>query len=93
MQLVPPNSLIVGRWDIMVLYYLHHAEGMRPDIELESYHPGHYIRLKRWEKRYDLATHPIVFVGQISKRIEDVSCLEEVTVDFPRFSRHSLGYN
>ena len=81
LQLVPPNSLIVGYWDIMVLYYLHYAEGMRPDIELESYHPGHYIRLKRWEENHDLAKHPIVFVGRISKKVEDISYLEEITVD------------
>jgi hypothetical protein len=81
LQLVPPNSLVVGLWDITALYYLHHIEGMRPDIELEPYHPEHYIRLKRWDEKHDLATHPIVFVGKISKRVEDIACLEKIPVD------------
>ena len=81
LKLVPPNSLVVGKWKIMVLYYLHYVEGMRPDIELEPYYPHHYIRLKRWEEEHDLASHPIVFVGSMSGMVEDLIGLIKIPVD------------
>ncbi len=81
LRIVPRNALIVGLWDIMTLYYLHHAEGMRPDIVLEPYFPEHYVRLKRWDKRYDLRERPIVFVGRITSRMANLEQLEEIAVD------------
>jgi hypothetical protein len=81
LQLAPRNALIVGSWDIMALYYLHHVEGMRPDIALEPYFLEHYVRLERWEEQYDLMERPIVFIGRITGRIEDSANLEEIAVD------------
>ncbi len=81
LELVPPNSLVVGTWKIMVLYYLHYVEGMRPDIELDPYDSHHFIRLQRWEEEHDLHSHPIVFVGTIYGMVEDIVGLTEVPID------------
>ena len=81
LKLVPPNSLVVGTWKIMVLYYLHYVEGMRPDIELNPYYPHHFIRLQRWEEEHDLNSHPIVFVGPMWGMVEDIAGLTEVPID------------
>jgi hypothetical protein len=81
LKLVPPNSLVVGTWKIMVLYYLHYVEDMRPDIELDPYYPHHFIRLQRWEEEHDLDSHPIVFVGPIYGMVEDFIGLTEVPID------------
>ena len=81
LSLVPRDALVVGLWDIMALFYLHHVEGMRPDITLEPYFPEHYVRLERWDDRHDLAERPIVFVGRITSRMKNLECLEKITVD------------
>jgi hypothetical protein len=81
LELVPPNSYVVGKWKIMVLYYLHYVEGMRPDIELDPYYPHHFIRLQRWAEKHDLETHPIVFIGKISGLVDDIIGLTEVPID------------
>ena len=81
MKLLPENSLVVFKWRYMNLYYLHHVEGMRPDIELEPYNPHHFIRLRRWEDKYDLAARPIVFVGRVGGLVDDIEGLVELPID------------
>ncbi|MCK4349346.1 MAG: DUF2723 domain-containing protein, partial [Candidatus Krumholzibacteria bacterium] len=81
MKLLPENSLVVFQWKYMVLFYLHHVEGMRPDIKLDSYDPYHFIRLRRWADKYDLASHPIVFVGRVTGLVDDIEGLVELPID------------
>ncbi len=84
LRVAPRNALIVGLWDIMAIYYLHYVEGVRPDIVLEPYFTEHYIRLKRWGEQHDLRERPIVFVGQIKTRLQNIEHLEEIAVDEDR---------
>ena len=78
MKLLPENSLVVFQWKYMVLFYLQHVEDMRPDIELDPYDPYHFIRLRRWADKYDLATHPIVFIGRLGGLVDDIEGLVEL---------------
>jgi hypothetical protein len=85
LELVPENSLVIGRWnEIMVLYYLKYVECRRPDIELEPYYDAHFIRLERWQNEHDVATHPFVFLGTIGKLTDDLAGLDSVRVDHER---------
>lgn len=82
LTLVPDSSLVIGRWnEIMVLYYLHYVEGRRPDIELEPYYGEHFIRLERWQDRHAVETHPFVFLGSIRGLTGGLAGLDSVRVD------------
>ncbi len=81
MRLLPDNSMAVFKWKYMVLFYLQHVEGMRPDIKLEPYDAHHFARLRRWADKYDLATHPIVFIGRVGGLVDDIEGLVELPVD------------
>ncbi|HUV36092.1 MAG TPA: DUF2723 domain-containing protein [Patescibacteria group bacterium] len=82
LDLVPENAFVAGKWkEITVLYYLHYVEGARPDITLDEYVPGHYIRLNRWQEKHGLATHPIVFLRHPSVLQAEITNVDTLRVN------------
>ncbi|MDI6808052.1 MAG: DUF2723 domain-containing protein [Candidatus Eisenbacteria bacterium] len=64
MSIVPKNALVAGAWDdIMILFYLHYAEGVRPDLTLDSFYREHLTRLAGWQKTYGLGERPVVLTS------------------------------
>ncbi|MFH1011880.1 MAG: DUF2723 domain-containing protein [bacterium] len=65
MAILPENALVAGRWDeIMVLFYLHYVEGIRPDLTLDAFYRAHLLRLVRWQTTYGLKERPIVLLNR-----------------------------
>ncbi|MBN1885399.1 MAG: DUF2723 domain-containing protein [Candidatus Krumholzibacteriota bacterium] len=62
----PDGSLVTGNWyEMIVLFYLHYAEEVRPDIELEVGYIEHFGRIRRWAESREPAPHPVVFLEEI----------------------------
>jgi hypothetical protein len=61
MRILPRNALVANLWaEGMILYYLHYAEGARPDLTLDSWYSGHEVRLARWQATHASRERPIV---------------------------------
>jgi hypothetical protein len=74
LEAAPDSSMIIGKWnEIAVLFYLHHAEGMRRDITLDPFWHEHYIRYLDWQEKHPPATHPFVFLFPVSRLGKGIS--------------------
>ncbi len=77
----PDSSMIIGKWnEITVFFYLHHSEGLRPDITLEPYSHVHYVRLLDWQERYGVNSHPFVFLFPVELLGKNLSVKDSLNV-------------
>lgn len=76
---MPESSLVLAKWEPFgVLMYLQAAEGMRRDLTLDPWYDAHLVRVARWQRTHDLATHPIVVVDSIPSLVARMTAPEVV---------------